>query len=116
MDRALGVEVLALGVDRLAFEIELDDVVALDALGRARTRQEEPIRLVRMADADMAERIDDAVLGQHVVRGHKVFDQIVELRHERFSSRMFWLLLYEFSLVGGGIGMFPTCGSSGCWP
>jgi hypothetical protein len=45
VDRALGVEVLALGVDRLAVEIELDDVVALDALGRARARQEEAVRL-----------------------------------------------------------------------
>ena len=59
-----------------------------DALGRPRARQEEAVRLVRMANADVAERIDDAELRQHVVRGHQVFKQIVELRHERFSSRM----------------------------
>ena len=81
VDRALGVEVLALGVDRLAFEIELDDVVALDALGRPRARQEKAIRPVGMADADVAERIDDPELRQHVVRGHEVFQQVVKLRH-----------------------------------
>ena len=55
VDRALGVEVLALGVDRLAVEIELDDVVPLDPLGSARARQEKAVRPVRMADADVAE-------------------------------------------------------------
>jgi len=84
MDRALGVEVLALGVDRLALKIELDDVVALDALGCARARQEEAVRSVRMADADVPERIDDPLLGQHVVSGHQVFKQVVEFRHGVF--------------------------------
>ena len=41
-----------------------------------------------MANADVAERIDDTELGQHVVGGDKVFQQVIKLRHEQCSSRM----------------------------
>jgi hypothetical protein len=45
---------------RLGIERELENIVGLDQLGRARARQEKPAGIARMAQAHMAERVKHA--------------------------------------------------------
>ena len=61
------------GIDRRAVEREFHDVGGFDAVGRARARQQVVLRIVRMAGADMAERIDDALAREDAVGGHEFF-------------------------------------------
>ena len=55
VDEALQIRRAAALVDRGAVESIFDDVVALDALRRARPRQQIMLRIVGVASADMAE-------------------------------------------------------------
>src|SRR5258706_367524 len=55
VDEALEIRLAPAPVDRLALERELHEVLALDAVGRARPRQEEAVRPLRMARADVTE-------------------------------------------------------------
>ena len=80
MDEALEIG-LALIVDRFAFLVELDQVVALDQFRRARARHEEALRIVRVAHADMAIGIDDVLVRQNTVGHHEVAQKVVKLAH-----------------------------------
>ena len=55
VDEALEIRRAAALVDRRAVEGIFDDVVALDALGRTRPRQQIMLRIVGVPGADMAE-------------------------------------------------------------
>ena len=55
VDEALEIWRAAAFVDRGAVESIFDEVVALDALGRARPRQQKMLRIVGVAGTDMAE-------------------------------------------------------------
>ena len=77
VDEALEVERTRLVAHRLAVEPELDDVVALDQLGRERAREEEVLRLVGMADADMAIGVDHVLLGQDAVGDDEIVEESV---------------------------------------
>ena len=81
VDEALQIGRAAALVDRRAVEGIFDDVVALDALRRARPRQQIMLRIVGMPGADMAEGIDDALVGQDAIGGHQFFENEIELAH-----------------------------------
>ena len=84
MDEALDVGPVLAPVGGLAVEAEGHDVFGLDHLGAARTRQQEEVGIVRMAHADMAERVDDALVGEDPVGGDEFADDLVEIGHGRF--------------------------------
>ena len=86
MDEALEIGRAAARIDRLALERELHDVVLLDAVRRARARQQEALRIVGMARADMAEGVDHAFAGEDAVGGDDFFEQGVELGHSSVPS------------------------------
>ena len=81
VDEALQIGRAAALVDRRAVELIFDDVVALDAFGGAGAREQIALRIVGMAGADMAERIDHAFVRQNAVGGHQFFDNEIELAH-----------------------------------
>ena len=62
-------------VDRLAIAIELHDVGRGDEAGRHAARQEEMVRALVVAHADMAEAVDDALVVKDAVGGDEIFDQ-----------------------------------------
>src|SRR2546430_59110 len=65
MDDALRIEVHGRRLDGLRVEVELQDVVRLHQLGGTRAREEIAPRIVGMADADMAEGVDHAFVGEN---------------------------------------------------
>src|SRR5262245_13745128 len=84
MDEPLEIRRPPARIDRRAVERELHDVVGLDAVGRARARQQVALRIVGMAHADVAEGIHHALARENAVSGHEFFDEVVELGHWRF--------------------------------
>ena len=85
VDEALEIGRAAARIDRVAFEREFHDVGGLDAVGRARAREQIALRIVGMARADMAEGIDDRLAGEDAVGGDELFDDPVELGHQALS-------------------------------
>src|SRR3974377_2200902 len=81
MDETLEIG-LALVVDRLAFGVELDQIVAFDQFRRQRARHEESLRVVGMAHADMAIGVDDVFIGENAIGDDKIAQQVFELAHE----------------------------------
>ncbi len=81
MDETLEIGRTAARIDRLAFERELHDVVLLDAVRRARARQEEALRIVGMPRADVTEGVHHPFRGQDAVGGDEFFEEGVELGH-----------------------------------
>src|SRR5437868_5555491 len=63
-------------VDEIAIQIERLDVVAADERRRHVSRKQEAIRLMRMTNADVAERIEHALVEQNVIRVDQVLDQL----------------------------------------
>src|SRR6266446_2364426 len=86
VDEALEIGRAPARIDSGAVEGELHDVVRLDALRRPRPRQEEMLRIVGVAGADMPERVDDAFVGEDAVGGDDFIEQAFELGHRRNSS------------------------------
>src|SRR5205823_1676661 len=86
VDRAvnepLRVRLSAGWIDWRPVEREFHQVVGLDALRRAGAGQNIPIGAIRMADADMAEGVDDALAREDAVGR----DELVE-RRSRCSHR-----------------------------
>src|SRR5579864_5170556 len=72
MDRALDIDRSAALVDRIAIEIEFDEVVDRHELGATRSREEEPVGPIRMSDADMAVSVDDVFMRQNPVGDDEV--------------------------------------------
>ncbi len=54
-------------LDRLGVERELQNVLGLDQSRRAGTREQVTAGILRMADADMAEGVENAFVRQHAV-------------------------------------------------
>jgi hypothetical protein len=81
VDEPFQIRLASAGLDRLAVEGELDEVLALDAIGRPRPRQEEAVGPVRVSHADMAERIDDLLARENPVRGDELVQQRVQFVH-----------------------------------
>ena len=81
VDEPLGVGLAAAGVDRRAVQRELHDVVRLDALRGARPREAEAIRMLRVPDADVPERIDDPLAREDPVGGDELIEEGCGGRH-----------------------------------
>ena len=75
MNEALGVDRAVGAVEPVAVEIELDDVVLGDEAGAPRARQEITSGILRMANADVAEGIDHALVAEDAVRHHEIADR-----------------------------------------
>ena len=74
VDEAFEIRARRVRLGRVAVEIELDDVGGGDERGRHAARDQEMVRVLRMACADMAEAVDHALLIEDVVG----VDEIVE--------------------------------------
>ena len=79
MDEALEIERALVVAHRLPVEPQLDDVVALDQLGRDRAGQEKVLGIAGMADADVAVGVHHILLGEDAVGDDEVLDDGVEL-------------------------------------
>ena len=78
VDEALQIGRAPARIDGGAVERELHDVVRLDAVRRARPREQKMLRLVRMTHADMPER-STIFTGEDAVGGDKFFEQFSSL-------------------------------------
>ncbi len=81
MDEPLEIRRAAPRVEGRAVERELHDVAALNAVRRARTRQQVVLRIVGMARADMAEGIDHAFTRENAVCSDELFNELIDLGH-----------------------------------
>ena len=63
-------------VDRVGVEVVLENVLPLDRFGRDGAREEEALRILRMADAHVPIGVDHVVLGEDTVRGDKVVEEL----------------------------------------
>ncbi len=81
VNEPLEIKARAPAAHRLAVEAELDDVIGTDQLRGERAGDQEPVRMVGMADADMAISIDDLLPGEDPVGDDKVLDQRIEIAH-----------------------------------
>src|SRR5580693_3816289 len=94
VDEPLQIGRAAALVDRGAVKGIFNDIVAFDAFRRAGARQQITLRIVGMAGADMAEGIDDALLGQNAICRDQFFDDEIKLTHcapSPFSAVILWL-------------------------
>jgi hypothetical protein len=73
VDEALEHRLAAVGVERLAVEVVLDEIGFLDQLRRNRSRQVVALRVARRAQADVAVGVDDAVRREDAVSRDQVF-------------------------------------------
>ena len=88
VDEALEIDGAAAGVERVAVEIVFDDVGRGDEAGRHVARQEKAVRVLVVADADMAERVEHALLEQDAVGDRQVLDQVGAGRSGRAAARV----------------------------
>ena len=75
MDEALEEHRAAAGIDRVAVEIELHDVVGGDERRRQRARHQEVVGIGRMPCADMAEAVDHAELRKDAAADGDILEQ-----------------------------------------
>jgi hypothetical protein len=82
VDHHLAVEPHARRHHRLGIERHLQHVGRLDQLGGAVPRDEIAVRILRVADADVSERVDDAFVGENAVGDGELVAQLGEwVRH-----------------------------------
>jgi hypothetical protein len=78
VDEALGIDRTAVVLDRLAVHAELHDVGGLDEPRRTRPRQQEAVRVARIARADVAVTVDDVLVVEDAVAGDEIGDHRLE--------------------------------------
>src|SRR2546423_258628 len=78
MDHALRIGPRHRRHDWVGVEIVFEDVVRLHQSGCTRAREKIALRIVRMAHADMAEGIEDALVGDDTVGGREIAAQVGE--------------------------------------
>ena len=66
---------------RLPVEVELHDVVYADRARIARAREQEALRVGRMAHADIPERIEQSQIRQDPVGDHQILDRARQISH-----------------------------------
>ena len=76
MDEALGVRRARVAADLLAIEGEQLEIGLGHQLRAERPRDDVPVGMVRVSDADVAEGVDDALVGQDAVGEHQVSQQL----------------------------------------
>ena len=82
MNEPLVIKRAAVIAHRRAIEIERDDMIFLDHLGRHRGREQEAARIVRMAHAHMAIGVHHILAGQDAVGDDEVAHQGRDVAHE----------------------------------
>ena len=75
VDEPLEVELAVPRIHGVAVEIELDDVLRGDQLGRQRARKQIPVRVFVVTHADVPVTIDDTFFVQDMVGRDQIFDQ-----------------------------------------
>ena len=101
VDETLEVDGPAVGVQGRSIEIEFDDVLRLHASRRHVASEQEPVGVLVVAHAHMAEGIQHALVEQDVVGRHQIGDQ----------GRVGWLTVAL--AVGGRLGesvLLVRCG------
>ncbi len=83
VNKAFEIELLAVVAHRLAVEVELDDIRGRDQFRGERARDQKAMRVVGVADADMAVGVDDVLLREDAVGDHQILDQGIEAAHRR---------------------------------
>ena len=90
--------------DRIGVEIVFEDVAGLHQRWRARAREKIALRVVRIAHADVAEGIENALVRDNTIGGSKIAAQLCErIGHETFP------------LTDGGVCAPPAHGSKAEW-
>src|SRR4051812_10000609 len=79
VDETLGVRRAPARVDRRAVEREFHEIVGRDQLRAARAGHQEAVWALRVADADMAERIDHAFAREDAVRDRKLAQLVSQI-------------------------------------
>ncbi len=89
VDEALAVKQHAVifGIDRLAVEIEHQDIGRGDRFRRDRTRDHIAVRIARIAHADMAEGVEHVKPRQRAIGGDEIVDQTASSRPEARARR-----------------------------
>lgn len=85
MDELFKIRPWALRVDWRTIELELKDVVRCDVARRHVAGQQEAIRALVVANADVAEGIDDAVIVEYVIGDDEIADQSWISGHDGFQ-------------------------------
>src|SRR5262249_61671273 len=86
VDEALEVKHAFFLAHRLTVETELDNVFAVNEVRRERARDKEVLRLVGMADADVAIGVDHILMRQDTVGNDEGGDDSVDVAHRSFAS------------------------------
>ena len=76
VDEALAIDRAAARIDRIAVEIEGDEVAHRHVARRDRLHLQIAVGVARIPDADMAERVEHAVVRQDVVGGDQIERQL----------------------------------------
>src|SRR4029450_14029357 len=94
---------------RLALQIELDDVAALDQLGGARAREKVARGIERMAHAHVAVGIDHPLVRENTVGDHHLAHGVLE----RVPAHTLRSLMWSRASVGGAPATrAPAAGTS----
>ena len=83
VDEPLGIRSPSYGIDGRPIENEFHQVLDLDALRRPRPREDVALRPIRVTDADVPERVDDALAREYAVGR----DELVERPRQRTHCR-----------------------------
>jgi hypothetical protein len=73
-------------MDGISLDIQLHDVVCGDEFRRERAGHEKGVRVVRIANADVAIGIDDALVREYPIRNDQVIDQSLSFFHCGISA------------------------------
>ena len=75
MDKSLEVDLAAGGVYRLAVQSEFNDVIGLHTTWRHVSREQELVGALVVANTDMPEGINDALVKENMVGDDKILNQ-----------------------------------------
>jgi hypothetical protein len=83
VDKPLPIQTAISGVNRVAIEIEFHNVVHGNELWRYSPRHQEPVRVTIVPHADVPHCIEDALIRENAVGGHKILYQFWVSRSRR---------------------------------
>src|SRR5262249_9149154 len=81
VNESLEIERTLFVTDRLPVEAQFDDVVALDQLGCERAGEEKVLRIVGIANADMAVGVHHLLAREDAIGDDEVLNDGVEIAH-----------------------------------
>src|SRR5688572_26331302 len=75
MDEALLIA-LPLVAHRTSFQVVLDEIARSDERRREVARQQKVVRILIVADADMAETVQDTLIGENAIANDEIVDEL----------------------------------------